>query len=129
MPAIQKEVIACGQRIVIACDGNCAKAWGIQHRPKVQLSDNEDDFAYVPDQELGDAPIDPGTYEGGHGKPMCPEMRLNKWCFRECERCQSAPEGKRFKLPNFFQPVYNMHWRAALQAKQLYGDQTQSPIT
>lgn len=72
--------------VAFACDANCRKAWGINSRPKVQFSDDPDDYAFLTDAELGDAPDDPGTYEGGHGKPTHPDDRLNKWCVRECER-------------------------------------------
>jgi hypothetical protein len=76
-----------GQPNAFACDAKCEKAWGNNSRPKVMLSDaDEDDYAFLADPELGEAPADPGTYEGGHGKPQRPEDRLNKWCVRECER-------------------------------------------
>lgn len=69
------------------CDRNCGKAWGINSRPFVQLSLDEDDIAWLADGELGEAPADPGTYEGGHAKPLSPDAFPNKWCIRECERC------------------------------------------
>ena len=55
-----------------------------------QFSKDPDDVAWLADHEIGVAPEDPGTYEGDHGKPQQPEDRLNKWCFRECERSISA---------------------------------------
>ncbi len=77
----------------VACDGNCKKAWGINSRQKRQLSDDEDDYEYFADGELGIAPKDPGTYEGGDGKPSSPSRFPNKWCVRECERCaMSRPD-------------------------------------
>ena len=45
-----------GRAMVLACDGNCAKAWGISQRPKLELSADPDDVAYLADHELGDAP-------------------------------------------------------------------------
>jgi hypothetical protein len=101
MPIITKQVVAFGHTIVIGCDAQCSKAWGINSRPKVQLSEDEDDYAFLADGELGEAPEDPGTYEGDHAKPRLPEDRLNKWCFRECERCESAEIGQPLKCPDF----------------------------
>lgn len=96
-----------GRPCILACDGNCRKAWGINLRPWASLSDDPDDFAYLADDELGEAPADPGTYEGGHGKPRphtySDPGRHNKWCARECERGRVfdaavvLPEG----LPDF----------------------------
>ncbi len=81
---------------IIACDGKCEKAWGICNRPKVQLDpENEDNYYFLPDQDLGIAPVDPGTEEGGHKKPVFLSDRLDdrciKWCFRECERAGHFP--------------------------------------
>jgi hypothetical protein len=98
-----------GESLIIGCDAKCSKAWGISSRPRVQLSENEDDYAYLSDDELPDAPDDPGTYEGGHGKPLAPFERLNKWCFRECERSGECIPGAHtgLGLKNFYQRVYN----------------------
>jgi hypothetical protein len=84
----------------LTCDGNCAKAWGINTRPRTQFSDDPDDYEFHADGELGDAPTNPGTYEGGEGKAP---LSLNKWCARECER--STIGNKR--LPDFSRRVYN----------------------
>ena len=73
-----------GQLAIVACDRRCDKAWGVNSRPKVQLSDDEDDYEILSDDELGIAPADPGSYEGQDGKPT--DRRHNKWCVRECER-------------------------------------------
>lgn len=81
-----REVIMFGTRRVAFCDGLCSKAWGINNRPRRQLSEHEDDYVFLGDDELGEAPSDPGTYEGGDAKPTPPVERLNKWCVRECER-------------------------------------------
>lgn len=94
-----------GQTAKIACDGKCNKAWGRQNRPRIQLSeDDEDDYTFLADEELGEAPKDPGTYEGGHAKPTNPREIPNKWCVRECERCAISLPGKwmePLKLPDF----------------------------
>ncbi len=75
-----------GSPAAVACDGQCLKAWGISQRPKRMLSDDEDDFEWLADDELPLAPQDPGTYEGECAKPLPHEPKLNKWCVRECER-------------------------------------------
>ena len=83
-----------GQRARVICDRQCQKAWGIQNRPRVQLSEDEDDYAFLADGELGEAPINPGTYEGGIGKPLRPDKFPTKWCVRECERCAMSAPGE-----------------------------------
>ncbi len=83
-----------GQPARVNCDRNCSKAWGINNRPKVQLSADEDDYAYLSDDELGIAPIDPGTYEGGIANPLSPDEFPTKWCVRECERSNMSRPGK-----------------------------------
>ncbi len=98
----------CGQPAAIACDGVCSKAWGMNSRPRVQLSDNVDDYEYLSDNELGEAPVDPGIYEGDCAKPVGDGQYLNKWCARECERCVFAPFGKDLKvLPDFSVRISN----------------------
>jgi hypothetical protein len=114
---LRKEILFCDQPAVIACDGNCRKAWGIDKRPKVQISDNEDDYAYLADGELGEAPIDPGTYAGDEAKPTDYDdpNRLNRWCARECERNYlSSPGCHRdpVKLPDLSRRFYNIPTRA-----------------
>lgn len=102
-----KAIIWMGSAAVLACDGNCAKAWGIQQRPKVELDPaDEDDVAWLADDELGEAPADPGTREGGHGKPVSPDA-MNKWCARECERSDLAPTVETVRLHNFAQRLFN----------------------
>lgn len=83
-----------GQTAKVNCDRKCSKAWGLMNRPRVQLSDDPDDYAFLADGELGEAPADPGTYEGGDAKPSSPEGFPNKWCVRECERCNMSSPGK-----------------------------------
>ena len=107
-PIITKQVIAFGEPTLLGCDARCSKAWGINNRPRHQLSEDPDDYAFLADSELGEAPEDPGTYEGGHAKPTQPDERLNKWCFRECERCASARAGEPLKYPNLLARLYNI---------------------
>lgn len=99
-----KSIVYCEQAAIVLCDGNCRKAWGINSRPKNQLSADEDDYEYLADGELGDAPVNPGTYEGGDAKPTnySDPARQNRWCVRECERCaMTAPGSSEIELRNF----------------------------
>ena len=94
----------------VCCDGNCKKAWGRNNRPYIQLSEDEDDTVYLADDELGLAPKDPGTYEGGIGKPSSVRQFPTKWCVRECERCGMSRLGefdKPLEIPNFSVRIYN----------------------
>jgi hypothetical protein len=106
---IGRLITAYGRPGFMMCDARCDKAWGINNRPRVQLDDkNEDDYCYLADGELGEAPEDPGTYEGSHPKPQSPEERLNKWCFRECERSEHTLEmNERVDLKDFSVRRYN----------------------
>ena len=99
-----------GRQAKVACDGNCQKAWGVNNRPKIHLSDDIDDYAYLADGELGQAPSDPGTYEGGDAKPSSAVCFPNRWCIRECERCEaSKPDqiDQPLVLKNFNVRIYN----------------------
>lgn len=109
---IHKVVLYFGQPMGVACDARCDKAWGINNRPRVRFGD-EDDYAFLADDELGTAPTDPGTYEGGVGKPQGPEYRLNKWCVRECERSSNTPPQLNVlcELPDFSHRHYNQPWK------------------
>jgi hypothetical protein len=138
---IMKSGLYFGQPICIACDAKCHKAWGINNRPRVYLEEspqvirghghdvdrcpqdvaddfNYDNYAFLADDELPDAPMSSngpdglGTWEGGHGKPETPSQRLNKWCARECERhvIIDDVDGKieDFELPDYSQRQYNI---------------------
>ncbi len=106
----QANITYFGQKVTAACDGNCAKAWGVSQRPEIQLSGDPDDTVLLADGELGIAPTDPGTYEGGHGKPLDVSGFPNKWCVRECERSTIANEGETLELPNWNVRQFNMPW-------------------
>jgi len=111
---ISKSIIFCGRHVTHACDGKCNKAWGRNgSRPTVQLSDDEDDWAYLADDELGDAPIDTGWYEGNDAKPVGAKGPddINRWCVRECERAWMTPYDRpnaEPELPDFSVRVYNI---------------------
>lgn len=109
-------IIFCGRDVKVECDGNCKKAWGINSRPRISFDPgDEDDIAYLSDGELGTAPDDPGTYEGGHGKPESADEFPNKWCVRECERCKMSGHGTDLfaplKLTDFSKRTYNQPWK------------------
>ncbi len=111
---MKKRVTAYGALVVMTCDGRCDKAWGINSRPREQLSDDPDDYVFKRDSELGTAPADPGTYEGGHGKPSAVPLseadseRMNKWCFRECERCVWGSDETMLMPPDLENPRPNI---------------------
>lgn len=107
-----------GSRIVIVCDMQCHKAWGSQNRPCVYLQDEDeqsDDYYYLADHELGDAPANPGTSEGDEYKPLTPDGPHNKWCARECERSVMVfvERENSFELIDFDRRFYNIapHYR------------------
>lgn len=109
---LAKRITYCGQSAVFACDLGCSKAWGINSRPRVQLSDDEDDVEWLADDEIGEAPADPGTYEGGDGKPCTTDDAPNKWCVRECERGSiSLPSSDRVVTTDYSKRVRNRHAR------------------
>ena len=93
----EKRIIMMGMDARIACDGNCAKAWGINTRPIVEIKTKTGTtFNFQSDGEAGTAPADPGTYEDGDGKPLNAKSGeyMNKWCARECERCVMTNPGE-----------------------------------
>jgi hypothetical protein len=91
---MEKLITYAGQPAKVRCDEKCNKAWGGNSRPKNQLSDDEDDWEYLSDSELGEAPTDPGTYEGSDAKPTNDAEKMNRWCVRECERCRMSKPGE-----------------------------------
>lgn len=108
---MEKQITYFGQQAKVACDEKCNKAWGLNNRPFEQLSEDEDDIVWLADSELGEAPENPGTYEGGHGKPTDKSQIPNKWCVRECERCTISDPGKfnePLKLKDFNERRYNI---------------------
>lgn len=105
---LKKDIMYCAQDAVLACDGKCEKAWGINVRARVDLGSDPDDYYWPADSELGDAPADPGTYEGGHGKPDAEHKLESKWCARECERSGLYKPGEPVVLRDFSKRVYNI---------------------
>lgn len=105
---ISTPIVFLGQNAVLTCDAKCSKAWGINSRPKQHLSENPDDYEFLSDSELGDAPIDPQIYEGGHAKPRIKAERHNQWCARECERSRIAKKTEDYNLPDFDKRLPNI---------------------
>lgn len=105
-----KSILWMGSATVLACDGKCDKAWGITMRPKIDMSEDPDDVAYLADCELGDAPKDPGTYEGGYAKPKSPD-EMNRWCSRECERSDVKSSLDRIHLTDWSHRRFNQPWK------------------
>lgn len=93
---LTKDIIFFGQPCTLACDGICDKAWGINGRPR------DSSELMLADDELGTAPDDPGTYEGGQGKDP---QSLNKWCARECERSTVVDQGGPIELSDFSERI------------------------
>ena len=126
---LQKDIQYFGSPATVVCDENCKKAWGGIDRPKAynifgeykRLSDAQvndlsmrkgfdiDDWAYLADDELGTAPDNPGTYEGGESKPTDDLYKLNKWCVRACERSETFDRNEDFELRNLSKRFYNGH--------------------
>lgn len=112
-----KSITFAGKRVTLACDGNCAKAWGINGRPRHHFQDPEDepdDYVYLADSSLETAPgpgETVGMSEGGHMKPSATRIddgaQMNKWCARECERSVMVDEGERVTLPDMEHPTPN----------------------
>jgi len=110
---ITKTITYFSKPAVIACDAKCEKAWGMNGRERIQLSDDEDDYAYLADDELGIAPVvgsedDEYGWSGGITKPSHNGDLLNKWCCRACERCCFVVPGEEVLLHDFSMRVYNM---------------------
>ena len=78
-------IIFFGQRARVGCDRECTRAWGRNYQGQ-----------RLPEDE---APRNPGTYEGGYGKPVSPDEFPQKWCVRECERCVMSRPGEEDETP------------------------------
>lgn len=112
---MERIITYCGQAMKVACDERCDKAWGINSRPRVEHDPNEpDDYSFLADGELAEAPEDPGTYEGNDAKPVNKEGIPNRWCIRECERCAKSDPGRShlpLDLPDLSVRLANMPHR------------------
>ncbi len=132
---MEKKIIFCGQPAKVKCDEKCNKAWGMNNRPRVYLDIHDelifglmsngesvepseftlnridvDNYAYCSDDELGDAPIDPKTYEDDQAKPTNKSEIGNAWCIRECERCEMSMPNRSeepLELIDFSKRFYN----------------------
>lgn len=113
-----KQIVWFGNSVTLACDGQCSRAFGLNGRPRIDFDpDDPDDYAFLADGEVEDAPENPGTYEGGWGKPSGPH-EMNKWCSRECERSGIFEAGEEVKLKDFSERRYNQPWKHQAPADQ-----------
>lgn len=99
------------KKVAVMCDGNCKKAWGIGLRPKNRLSDDDENWEWLADHELGEAPSDPGTSDGGFRKPQDEGHVLNKWCIWQCERAVFVEYFRNLELPDFSKRIPNRNER------------------
>jgi hypothetical protein len=70
-----------------------------------------DDFAYLADGELGEAPENPCTSEGFDFKPDADDPspeKINRWCVRQCERHRLIEPGEPIRLKDFSRRRYNI---------------------
>lgn len=124
---LQKRILFCGRQRILACDGRCDKAWGINGRPQHFFLGEEtdpDDYVWHTDDELGAAPgpgHTVGISEGGHLKPSAEPLqdaqRMNKWCARECERSVMVDVGDEVRLPDMNDPRPNCAHRSMQDAR------------
>lgn len=116
-----KPILWSGRAVTLACDGVCSKAWGVIMRPTERFDANDpDDCAMHADHELGTAPVDPRSYEGGCAKPEGP-AGMNKWCSRQCERSRIFEADEvvtASALPSFDGRLYNQPWKHDLPREQ-----------
>lgn len=70
--------------MIVGCDGHCNLAWGIQAYGDRNVEPRSIDLGPAPGP--GETPI---MYEGNDAKPMNDAEFPNKWCVRQCERCES----------------------------------------
>ena len=112
---MEKEITYYGAPAKVGCDEKCNKAWGINNRPRVYLDISETQIfglegtSIYPDIE-DDINVD--NYENDDAKPTCKSEMGNRWCVRECERCQMSEYGKHnepLKIKDFNQRFYNMY--------------------
>jgi hypothetical protein len=130
---ITKRVFMHGRHQVLACDGKCDKAWGINGRPRLFYMEEEqppralkegerprddDDMVFVRDSDLGTAPgpgKTRGLSEGSDLKPsavpLADGQAMNKWCARECEPGDRFKEGEPIVLKDLENPRPNMRHR------------------
>lgn len=109
---MEKIITYFGQELKIACDEKCNKAFGIINRPRINLDENDfDDYVFLSDDEIGEAPKKPCSMEEGNIKPSDTRLAPNNWCIQECERCEIAEINLKLKLPNFSKRVYNISWK------------------
>jgi hypothetical protein len=66
-------ILYSGKRCLAVCDRKFNKGWGFNaDRPQWRDPPEPDDVIWFADGEAGIAPANPGSYEGGQGKPSTP---------------------------------------------------------
>ena len=118
MAAIQRSMMFLGEIHIVACDGRCDKAWGVDDRPTNRLGSDHNDFEWLADGELGQAPIDPGSLSSDNGvrKPLLvrgPDD-VNEWCVDRCERmakCRAVTSERAPDPPDLSRRRPNFEWR------------------
>jgi hypothetical protein len=74
---LKTNITFAGQALTAICDFKCERACGKHARPTAKLSSGDAHYAFFSDGELGAAPDEPGTEEGGCRKPDHP-VRHNR---------------------------------------------------
>jgi hypothetical protein len=97
---LQSDIVYRGQKVTLACDGRCDKAFGINQRP-TNPDNLDDEIEYLADDEVGIAPKFSRALEGGQDKPQSHSAAHNKWCARQCERSVLVDPGEEITLPDF----------------------------
>lgn len=98
----QKTADFWGQQIVINCDRQCNKAFGMNDRPSVPGIG-----VYVGDDELGEAsPFIYFTDIDVVSKPSSPDQFPNEWCIRACERGRWRIIEDNEAIPNVKPPIF-----------------------
>jgi hypothetical protein len=108
---MESNITVSNQPAIIKCDGKCDKAWGINEREKIKLSDDPDDYCYLSDRELGLAPLLSTSTKRLKNKPTNKINFPTSWCICECERSvisePDTPYGD-IDVPDFNNRVYNI---------------------
>lgn len=105
------EITIFGEQKTIACDAKCNKAFGINGRPTSPNSLDENDWEWLADDEVDEAPGTGETAiisEGDDYKPGDLLEAHNRWCARECERSVIVKIGETAVLLDFDQRVSNI---------------------
>lgn len=99
-----------GNVSILACDGKCKNARGLQRRPKMLLdATNPADFALLSDAELAVFEALGRETPRDVDQPKRP-CEMNEWCLWKCERSSTFLAGQELVLKDFRKRQYNMPW-------------------